>query len=395
MKYSFVVFLILLFVLFSLTSCSDDPSSIGINLLQQDYVVSGTYDTKDNPIEQSSSSYEKVIPLSLSTKILIGRRVDTEASTLMTFVFIINDSLNEDFLNDNITVSRAYIELTPKYTYTDETADFDFSVHKITSDWSISGFTSDSLINLTYDNLDLSSNKNFTDSIYTFDLNTDFISSWIKSTIDTSLGKNRGIYYKPSSNSGKVVGFQALTESTEGSPKLSVIFEKAGVFVDTISAILIGDVSAVSSDYPDIPAGDIFLQASTSIQAKLLFNLENLPKNIAINKTELILTEDEANSITGTSFNTNLSLFRIIDSSNVTIDGNNGVVLTKSDGVYAGDITSMMNYWMKYNDNQGVVIRVGSLIEGLELFAIKGSDNSNLSERPRLRITYSGKEIQN
>ncbi|MCH7774358.1 MAG: hypothetical protein IH784_08125, partial [Bacteroidetes bacterium] len=286
---------------------------------------------------------------------------------------------------------QAFIELTPQYTYTDEDAEYDFTVHEITSDWSI-GFTSDSLANLSFDEEDLSSNKNFTDSIYTFDLNNDFVLQWIKISIDSSLGKNNGIYIIPTMSTGKVVGFQALTTTSSNAAKLRVVIEKPGSFVDTIRAFIFADVSAIIADLPVLPVVDIGVQASTTIQSRLFFDLSEVPRDIIINKAELILTEDTLSSITGSSFNPNLTVFKITDSSDVTIDESRGILLIKNNNIYTGDITSFITSWITNEDNQGMVIRPASLIEGLELFAIKGSEYPELSERPRLRIVFTSKE---
>jgi len=116
------------------------------------------------------------------------------------------------------------------------------------------------------------------------------------------------------------------------------------------------------------------------------------PPDIIINKAELILTEDTLSSITGSSFNPNLTVFKITDSSDVTIDESRGILLIKDNNIYTGDITLFIVSWTTNEDNQGMVIRSASLIEGLELFAIKGSDDPNLSERPRLRIVFTSKE---
>jgi hypothetical protein len=309
----------------------------------------------------------------------------------MDFAFFIVDSLQQDFLDGNITVNQAFIELTPQYTYTDSMAEYDFTVHEITSDWSI-GFTSDSLVNLSFNAEDLSSNKNFTDSIYTFDLNSDFVLQWIKNSIDTSLGTNNGLYFIPTMSTGKVVGFQALTATSSTAAKLKVVIEKPGSFVDTIRAFIFADVSAIISDLPVLPAVDIGVQASTTIQSSLFFNLSEVPRDIVINKAELILTEDTLSSITGSSFNSNLAVFQITDSSDLTINENSGILLGKHNNIYTGDITSFITSWINNEDNQGMVIRPASLIEGLELFAIRGSEYPELSERPRLRIVFTSKE---
>lgn len=392
MKYRFLFLAVTIICLLGILSCSDDPSSIGIDLLEGDFVIISTFDTRDDTVSQSSSFFKEVVPLGLSSKVLIGRRDDLEATTLMDFAFFIVDSLRQDFLDGNITVTQAFIELSPIYTYTDEAAEYDFTVHKIKSDWSITEFTSDSLANLSYDENDLSSNKNFTDSIYTFDLNNEFVLQWIKITIDSSLGENNGIYIKPTMNTGKVVGFQALTTISSDAAKFIVVIEKQGSFADTISAFIFADVSAVIANLPVLPAEDIGVQSSTTIQSKLFFDLSDVPRDIIINKAELILTEDTLSSIKGSSFNPNLTVFKITDSSNVTIDEGSAITLDKENNIYTGNITSFITSWITNEDNQGMVIKPGSLIEGLELVAIKGSGYPEFSERPRLRIAFTSKE---
>ncbi|MCH8034696.1 MAG: hypothetical protein IH950_13195 [Bacteroidetes bacterium] len=391
MKYPLSIILIILFIVINFLSCSDDPTSIGIDLLEGDFVIVSTFDTQDDTVTQTSSFFKEVVPLGLSSKVLIGKRDELDATTLMNFAFFIADSLRQDFLDGNILVNTAFIELTPTYTYTDSIAEYDFTVHEITSDWSI-GFTSDSLANLSFDGEDLSSNKNFTDSIYTFDLNNDFVLQWIKISIDSSLGKNNGIYIIPTMSTGKVVGFEALTTTSSDAATFRVVIEKPGSFVDTIRAFIFADVSAIIAELPVLPVVDIGVQASTTIQSRLFFDVSEVPRDIIINKAELILTEDTLSSITGSSFNPNLTVFKITDSSDVTIDEGTAIFLIKNNNIYTGDITSFITSWIINEDNQGMVIRPASLIEGLELFAIRGSEYPELSERPRLRIVFTSKE---
>ena len=392
MKYPLSIILIILFIVINFLSCSDDPTSIGIDLLEGDFVIVSTFDTQDDTVTQTSSFFKEVVPLGLSSKVLIGKRDELDATTLMNFAFFIADSLRQDFLDGNILVNTAFIELTPTYTYTDSIAEYDFTVHNITSVWSILGFTSDSLANLSFDGEDLSSNKNFTDSIYTFDLNNDFVLQWIKISIDSSLGKNNGIYIIPTMSTGKVVGFEALTITSSDAATFRVVIEKPGSFVDTIRAFIFADVSAIIAELPVLTVVDIGVQASTTIQSRLFFDVSEVPRDIIINKAELILTEDTLSSITGSSFNPNLTVFKITDSSDVTIDEGTAIFLIKNNNIYTGDITSFISSWITNEDNQGMVIRPASLIEGLELFAIRGSEYPELSERPRLRIVFTSKE---
>jgi hypothetical protein len=374
------------------TSCSDDPSSIGIDLLAGDFVIVSSFDTKDDSVFQSSSYFKEVLPLGLASRLLIGKRDDIEASALMDFAFFINDSMKQDFLDGNITVNKATIELTPIYTYTDESAEFDFTVHKINSDWAPASFTSDSLPGLSFDAEDLSSNKNFTDSLYTFDLNNDFVLSWIKFTLDSSLEAVNGIYYQPTMNSNKVVGFQALTTTSSTAAKLKIVIEKQGSYTDTIQPFIFSDVSAVVGDVPVLPAESIALQSSITVQGKLFFDVSNVPREVIVNQAELILTADTLNSITGSSFNGNLLAYRVTDSTDNSIDEDNAIELRKDNDVYSGDVTSFVTLWIANNNNEGMIIRPGSITEGLELFAIKGSEYPDSSMRPRLRIVFTSRE---
>ncbi len=190
----------------------------------------------------------------------------------------------------------------------------------------------------------------------------------------------------------KVVGFQALTTTSTDAAKLKVVIEKTGSYVDTIRAFIFADVSTVIANLPVLPMEDIGVQASTTIQSRLFFDLSEVPRDIIINKAELILTEDTLSSITGSSFDSKLLVFKITDSSDVTIDEGIAILLGKKNNVYTGDITPYITSWITNEDNQGMVIRPASLIEGLELFAIKGSEHPELSERPRLRIVFTSKE---
>ena len=62
----------------------------------------------------------------------------------------------------------------------------------------------------------------------TFDLDNDFVLSWIKSYIDTGLNESNGIYYKPAITTAKILGFQALTTTSSDAAKLKVVIEKQG-----------------------------------------------------------------------------------------------------------------------------------------------------------------------
>ena len=378
-------------------SCSDEPSSLGIELIGSDYILVRTYDSINDTINQNSSYYKEVIPLGNSDWILVGRYQSPEppeqsivASSLLKFIFGLADSLKTDIKADNINVLDSWIELRNRYTYTDTLATMNFSVYKVNSFWSSTSFTIDSLSKLQYEMIDVSSDFLISDSTYTFHIDEDLPLSWMKNSADNTLESNFGIYLEPTMTSNKVIGFQALTPLSSQAAKLTVVIEKPGVYVDTINGFISADISLV--DRPDfvpiLQDSLMYVQSSVSINSKLTFDIGILPAGLVINKAEIFITSDSINSVKGSIFNNNLRAF-YLNSPDSTITEGNAISLSFKDNNYTGDITSFVRKWVSRNENFGILIEAGNPILGLELFTLKGSDYSEISERPRLRITYT------
>ena len=388
-NYSFpILFLLITFLLYS---CTDEPSSLGIELIGSENISAKIFDTAVDTAQQSSSFFKKVIPLGATDWILIGRYQDIEASTLMKFVFGLPDSLKEDLIDGNINVLDSWVILTNRYIYTDSMATMNFTVHKVNSSWSSSSFIVDSLPNLNYEPNDASSQFTITDTLYTFHLDTALTLSWMKYTADNTLESNYGIYLDPTLSSNKVVGFQAFTAISSEAAKLFVVIEKPGVYVDTINGFVSADISIVDRpNLPTLPAGLISVQSSVAINSKLTFNLDQIPVSLVINKAELFITPDTVSSVKGSSFSNSLRVTYLSDADSLKTQGN-PIFLTLKENKYTGDITSFVRNWISTKENNGILIEAGSPTSGLELFALKGSDYSEFSERPRLRITYTVK----
>jgi hypothetical protein len=106
----------------------------------------------------------------------------------------------------------------------------------------------------------------------------------------------------------------------------------------------------------------------------------------------LILTSDTTNSVKGSRYTNNLLAFYLKYADSLNTEGN-PVTLSYSDGKYSGEITSFVRAWLSRDQNYGLLIQPGNQLSGLDLFALKGSDNSEIQFRPRLRITYTVKKI--
>ncbi len=374
-----------------LISCNDEPSSIGVELISGELLAVRTFDSQTDTVSQSSSYFKNVIALGSSTWILLGKYQDIEASTLLRFIFGLSDSLRADVIDGNINVLDSWIVLTDRYTFGDTLASMEFTTHKVNSSWSFTQFTIDSLSKLQFENEDVGSNLVATDSNYTFNLDGSLVLSWLKNSADNTLESNYGIYLVPKDISGKVTGFEALTALSSEAAKLFVVIEKSGVYTDTINGFVIGDASLVDGEVPNLPQGLIGMQSSLAINSKLRFDVSGLPKGLVVNSAELILTRDSLNSISGTGFNNSLRASFLSYSDSLNTQGS-AVTLTFSGNKYTGNITSFLRNWIDTGENNGLLLQAGNQFDGLELFAIFGSDAADLSLKPRLKVTYTIKE---
>jgi hypothetical protein len=168
-----------------------------------------------------------------------------------------------------------------------------------------------------------------------------------------------------------------------------VVIEKPGVYVDTLNGFIAADISLVDRpNVPALPTGLISVQSSVAINSKLKFDLGQIPASVVINKAEIFITPDSVYSVKGSSSNNSLRLSYLRYADSLNTEGNPSF-LSYKDNKYSGDITLFVRNWVSRKENNGILIEAGSPTSGLEFFALKGSDYSEFSERPRLRITYT------
>ena len=382
-----------LFVLVSLIhfSCSDSPSSLGSDLLSQDLINILELDSAKDSLFQSASVYKKVIELSSANRLLLGKKDNIEAGILIKFLIFFVDSIKQQLTNNELSVLSAKVEFTKNYTFGNSTVPIDFSVHKINSNWS-TGFTSDSLTLLTYDANDISFSKTFSDSINGFNFDTQTALNWLKASADSSIPIDNGLYIKPAMSSEKIVGFQALTIEDLPIPLLKIIIQKTGVYSDTLSYFPSVDLSVVSGSLPDVGTENIGIQAGLNSEARLFFDLSSLPKDIVVNYAQLILTVDTIKTITGSSFTNSVRVNYITDSTNLAIDSTFSLFLDRDGSTFKGSVTSFIQRTLIESNNQGLLLSASDKLNGVELFAIKGSNAAALAERPNLQIIYTSKK---
>lgn len=379
-------FLIVFVLSVAIFNCSDEPTSIGGNLLDDDIINLKTITSVDDTLTQSSSYFHRKVSLGSADRLMIGKSDDDiNASILIKFQTALPDSIAEDIRNNNITVNSAVLQLNQVYRFGEESAPFDFTIHKVTSDWALD-FTADSA--LSYELDDLTITKEINDSITTVTIDNQLVFGWLQISADTSLPDDKGLYLKPAEGTQKVLGYQALTSSFVDFPVVSVVIEKPGAYIDTINFVTTSDVGVIEGNLPDVSNENIPLRSGFVINSKLVFDVSKVPENVIVNNAELILTLDTLESKFGTSFTNSVQTFFLFDSTNTDSLSSVTVSLGRSGNQFVGNITTFVRQWVLDN-NQGVLLTTGSPFSGVELFSIKGSNAANISERPLLKITYT------
>lgn len=379
--------------IFLIIGCNDSPTDLGVEFISQDGVEVFKLDSSVDSISQQSNHFKKVINLGSSDHLLIGKSENVTAKTLLRFAIIIPDTILIELKARSLTVLDSYIELNKDYSFGDSAALFDYQVFKINSSWSASTFTADSLSMLLYDNVDLSSNRTTTnDTLYSFHVDTTLTSSWLQHYADTSVASNYGILLEPTANSQKVLGFTAFNISGIDDPRLRIVVQKPGAYIDTLIGYIAADISAVVGEVQNTVSENLSIQSSLTSEAKLFFDLSVLPEDCVVNSAKLTLTVDTIQTKTGSNFTNSLRVFLFSDSAKKEISSSYIYTLTRSDANFTGDITNIIRAWKNNVDNQGMLIRATSELRGVEIFSVKGSSAADVSQRPKLEIVYARKK---
>jgi hypothetical protein len=338
-------------------------------------------------MKQSSSYAKYTIPITGSaSSLLIGKAANVSGSYLAEFSISLADTIETDILDGAAVVTYAGISLYPNYFFSDSTRSMDFTVNRISYDWTAAGVDADSINALGLIKADLSSNRIFSDSLVTFNLDKSYVLNILKYASDSTLGIDHGIYFNPTSNSQKVVGFNPSTTT------LQVVIVKSGDYIDTLSFLTGRESSIVSGTLPVVSSEDILVRAGLVINSRLLFNVSAIPPNTLINYANLTLTLDTVATIVGSNYLNTLTVLLLTDSSARAFDSTQTITLSRSGNTFQGNIAAYVQSWIDKGVNEGLLIQVTSQIDGLELFAIKGSNAASRALRPRLQITYTGKK---
>lgn len=387
LKKNIIISVLILFALIFL-NCSDDPSSVGVGLVEKDMIEFGALDSFADSLNVSTASFVKRLQLGSSQMLLVGKNSDNEASSLIKFFISLSEKISADL--DSIEILSSKIILTPYYSIGDTTKPFGFTTHRITSDWAFATFTYDSLNSITYESNDVGTNYK-KDSVYSFDIDKNLVSAWLKNAKQEVAGANYGIYLKPATGTEFFTGFYGYSSilSLDVQPTLNLIVKKNGSYTDTLNFYTLADVHVISGDDLLLPKKYTAVQSGVSVNSVFWFDISSLPVDAVVNKAELILSYDSTSSMFGTSYLDGLVAYYMLDSSNLQYSSDGAVVLTKKTGTYEGNIVNIVNRMLKEKKNNGIVVSTRQPIDGLELFAIHNHESSDPSKKPRLILHYT------
>lgn len=393
-------FLRLSFYLFAVTilivSCSQDPTSVGSELISQNEKIAfQELDSYQSNIFQKSANYQENLKFGLSNVVLVGKNSYAESSILMRYHIYLPDSLLAFVKSGQYIVKSATMQMIPRYLLGDKTATLDFSVYQVRSDWSPVGFDRDSIPSLVYDPVDVSSGFTANDTLVKFNLKNDVVTEWLKYSADSnSAPKNFGLLLKPKPSTQKIVGFySAIASSSTNETILSVILERPSIRQDTVGVSPYYHIYYLTGSLPP-QSNNLILQGGIGLKGTVFFDLSTLPKNIIVNKAILELNLNPIVTVDGEPQSDSLFAQMLADSTTKKLTGDSSVVtiLSKSENIFSGDIAWMVQKWQKGDTNQGILVSLYDEYSSAARVAFYGSNDPNKALRPKLKIIYMQKK---
>jgi len=284
-----------------LISCTDDPNSVGSVLVpQNDKLKTIVIDSRLDNFEQEFISYQKEsLFFGSASRILLGSYKNISSEALLAFIISLPDSIRSPLdSNNSITLRSSWIELYPNY-WLGDSSNINFTAHEIRTSWNSIVFNEDSVTKIRNSlGPNILEEIIFSpgDTVIKITVDNELINNWVFRSFDDSYPENRGILFAPVSNTG-IAGFQGITTFPNTSyPTLHLEFEKEGDFIDTVLSVPNLDMHLPVGEQLIDPPDEVLLQGSIGVRGKLKFELNQIPKDILVNKAVLKLFVNNFNS---------------------------------------------------------------------------------------------------
>jgi hypothetical protein len=397
LRLTFFISVLLLFVVF-ITSCEDDPTSVGSNLLPGDDLIDFIeLDSYNENLTQVSTYFQHDFTLGQSNRLLLGEAEGLKANTLMRFFIPITNALGEKIDSNKVTILSAKVFMYPDYTIGNENGQFGFDVYKVNSTWTVDSFTVADLNSLDYDAQNEADSLSISDSLITFNVNPNLVYDWIIAELDSNITNPNGFLFKPYDNCERIFGFPAYSISATGQTYMDIAYEVQDEYVDTLTATINSDVHIVEGSLKETSEDVIVLQAGIGVRGLLKFDLSSIPVNSIINDATLEIKYDSTASVIGTADPKSIRVFLMSNYDEKTsLDSLGYFVLSREGDVFSGKISRFVQRWVydpnnNGTPNEGLLLLIGDEEDSVNKYILYGSQAQDAALRPRLKVIYSRK----
>ncbi|MBU2472306.1 MAG: DNRLRE domain-containing protein, partial [Bacteroidetes bacterium] len=247
--------------------CSQDPSSVGKNLLlDSDKLMTDTLTITS----EKSSSYP-ITTSNNSPTLMVGRSNGVVAEMLLQFgPFVVDTAI----ANSIISVK---IKMLPNYSFKDTTGTMAVSMHRMPIPWNESTFNADSLTTYDINPIDVPSIAiNSRDSLIEFPLDNSIVSNWLKGE------KNNGIILVPKLSSDIILGVTSYVNSTSDDrrPQIEILYRLPADTADkTLTLRTVQDATIFSGVRPTSSDSLFYVQGGLIERGKIFFDVDSIPKS--------------------------------------------------------------------------------------------------------------------
>ncbi|MBK7256118.1 MAG: hypothetical protein IPI04_19940 [Ignavibacteria bacterium] len=384
MKRTVFIFSILISVIYQ--SCANDPNDLGLNYISSNDTTGVRFlDSEADTMSITSTNYLNYINNHFADLIFTGKYQNYESKALLKFYNLPSDKDSAKIISAVLTLKYG------NYYFKDKTGLTDFNVYKVISNLDYNTITFDSVSSSDFGNTTLGNYSGVVadSSSISLTLNNEMIKDWFEYSADTSYAvKNNGIVLSPNISSSALKGFYLINSNTDLMPKVKVVLSKNNV-TDTVS--LDASVGLSLSDAPAsiIPNERFLLQNGIAYRNILKFDLTKLPSNVIINNVNLQFTLDKSASFISDNTDKRIVVGMVTDSVSKTDSLYNNASLLDTI-TYSVNLNQVFQRWNSgIMPNLGITFKNIFELQNLDNFAIYSPAASDISKRPRLKITYT------
>ena len=386
------LFIIILFLVVSISGCSQSPTSVGNKLIP----VNSKYSVHNTTIVAAGDTTFKFSQINGSgSSILVGNYSPVNATALLLFLATFPDSMA------TVQIDTAELTLSADYGWNVPfpPTPAQFEIKEVLSSWS-STVTVDSVLSFGPTNSPLITITN-QDTLsvgrtITTQFDTSLVRKWINIYTDTLLPRFFSIALVPRTTNGGIWGFSQFGSGSP--PNLEIIYEKNGV-KDSVS-LNVGQGTFFATSNPLQLSAGIQTQGGISVYSIVKFNLKPVSDSInkvIVNNATLLLTLKNSQSTIG--FGAADSVTAYLAGSATQLDsvgatyfgyGYRKDTTQKTNSVYTFNITSLIQQWINTpSTNFGAELREVDATSTVNKHVFYSSKDSTYA--PKLTITYTRK----